>query len=155
VRVGEAAAAKIRHWIRLAPDHVIQDPETEVLKDGAHAENIVIGADDPERRGRLHHALAGLEPGLSEGVVFAERVELVPVVVHSVDPGIVGTLQIALQLQIIRRIGEDEIDAFRRQRRHLRDAIAHKDAGALIALESQTGRPMGRPATRLYHDSEL
>ena len=49
----------------------------------------------------------------------------------------------------------DEIDALGRQRRHLRNAVAHEDAGAFTLLRSQTGRPPGRPATRLYHDSEL
>src|SRR5215813_1860978 len=49
VRVGEAAAAKIRHRIRFPPNHVIEDPEAEVLQDRADAENVVIGADDPER----------------------------------------------------------------------------------------------------------
>ena len=42
-----------------------------------------------------------------------------------------------------------------RQRRQLGDAIAHEHARAFTLLWSQTGRPTGRPATRLYHDSEL
>ena len=53
VRIGEAAAAEIRHRIGLAPDHVIEDPEPEVLHDGADAEDVVVGADHPDGAGGL------------------------------------------------------------------------------------------------------
>ena len=59
VRVGEAAAAKVRHRVGFAPDDVVEDPEAEVLEDRADAENVVIGTDDPQRRARLHHPPAG------------------------------------------------------------------------------------------------
>src|SRR5579863_1488358 len=53
--VGEAAAAEIRHRIGLAPDDIVEDPETEILENGADAEDVVIGADDNEGRGGLHN----------------------------------------------------------------------------------------------------
>src|SRR3982074_2957804 len=59
VRVGEAAAAEIRHRVRLAPDHVVEDPEAEVLQDRADAEDVVVGADHPQRRAPLHPPAAG------------------------------------------------------------------------------------------------
>ena len=52
VRVGEAAAAEIRHRVDLAPHHVVEDPEAEILQDRADAEDVVIGADHPQRRRR-------------------------------------------------------------------------------------------------------
>jgi hypothetical protein len=49
MRVGEAPAAKIRHGIGLAPDHVVEHPEAEILQGRADAEDVVIAADHPER----------------------------------------------------------------------------------------------------------
>ncbi len=106
VRIGETAAAKIRHRIRFAPDDIVQDPEVEILKHRADAENVVVGTDDPKRRARLHQAASGNEPGAGEIVICGETREFVPVVVDCVDAGIVGTFEIALELQIVRRIGE-------------------------------------------------
>ena len=69
-----------------------------------------------------------MQPGAGEIVVGGEARELVPVVVDRVDARIVGTLEVALQLQVIGRIGEDQVDALRRQLRHLGDAVADQDA---------------------------
>ena len=113
VRVGEAPAAKVRHRVRLPPHHVVENPEAEVLQDRADAEDVVIGADHPQRAGRLEHALAGGKPGAGELVVGREARELVPVVVDRVDLGIVGALEVALELKIVRRIGEHEVDRAR------------------------------------------
>ena len=49
MRVGEAPAAEIRHRVGLAPDHVVEDPESQLLQDRADAEDVVVGADHPER----------------------------------------------------------------------------------------------------------
>ena len=113
MRIGEAAAAEIRHRVGFAPDDVVEDPEAEVLKDRADAEDIVVGADHPQRRARLHHPAAGGEPGAGEIVIGGEAGEFVPVVVDGIDAEIVGTLEIALELQIVRRIGEYQIDRLR------------------------------------------
>ena len=158
VRVGEAAAAEIRHRIGFAPDDVVEDPEAEILQHGADAKNVVIGADHPQRGGGLHHAAAGGEPGAGEIVVGGETGELVPIVVDGVDARIVGTLEVALELQIVRRIGEDEIDASApaasssRQRNRRRRCARMAGLGG---LKTHAGRPYGRPATRHNHDSEL
>src|SRR6185369_2853578 len=99
------------------------------------------------------------EPGAGEFIIGGEARELIPIVVDGVDLGIVGTLQIALELEVVRRIGEHEIDAIRRELIHLGDALAHDNAVRLRSgrrlLETTAGRPDGRPATRNYHDSEL
>ena len=73
-------------------------------------------------------------------------------VVDRVDARIIGTLEVALQLQVIGRVGEHEIDALGRQLRHCRDTVADQDS---MSLKTDAGRPNGRPATRHYHDSEL
>jgi len=67
--------------------------------------------------------------------------------------GFVGPLQIALELQIVGRIGEHQIDRAGRQFRHLGDAIADDDSGGGDGLEFSAGRPCRRPATRHNHDS--
>ena len=51
--IGKAPAAEIRHRIGLAPHHIVQDPVAQILQAGADAEDIVIGADNPERAGPL------------------------------------------------------------------------------------------------------
>ena len=81
--IGEAAAAEIRHRIGLAPDDVVENPEAEILQDGADAEDVVIGADDPQRAIGLERAAAFGEPGARERVVVGEARELVPVVVDA------------------------------------------------------------------------
>ncbi len=111
VRVGEAAAAEIRHRVELAPDHVVEDPEAEILHDRADAEDVVVGADHPDGGGGLHHAPAGGEPGFGELVVGGKARELVPVVVDRIDVGIVGALEVVRELEIVGRVGENQIDA--------------------------------------------
>ena len=127
MRVGEAPAAKIRHRIGLAPDDVVQDPKAQILKNPADAENVVIGADHENRRVLLHHPAHGRKPGAGEGVIIREARELVPIVVDRVDQALVRPRQGLLELQIIGRIGEDEIDALGRQPRQPLDAIADQD----------------------------
>ena len=79
VRVGEALAAEIRHRVGLAPDDVVQDPEAQILQDRADAEDIVVGADHPQRAVVLQHAPRGGQPVAREAVIFGEAGELVPV----------------------------------------------------------------------------
>jgi hypothetical protein len=47
------------------------------------------------------------------------------VVVDGVDQRVVGTLEVALELQIVGWIGEHQVDGIRRQLRHLGDAVAN------------------------------
>jgi len=114
VRIGETPPAKIRHGVRLAPHHVVEDPEAQILQDRADAEDVVVRPDHPERGRALHHAPAGNEPRAGEIVVGGEARELVPRVIDRVDARIVRTLEVALQLQVIGRIGKNEVDRFRR-----------------------------------------
>ena len=59
-------------------------------------------------------------------------------IVHRIDLGLVGTAQIAAQLQIVGRVGEDQIGAAFRQRVHARDAVAFDD---LIQFQHAMPRP--------------
>ena len=127
VGVGEAAAAEIRHRIGFAPDDVVEDPEAEILENGADAEDVVIGADDDDGRGGLHHPPDGGEPGARERVIFGEIGELVPGVVDRVDQALVGARQRAFELQVIGRIGEHEIDRGLGEPHHLGHAVADQD----------------------------
>ena len=141
MRIGEAAAAEIRHRVGFAPDNVVEDPKPQILEHRADAENIVVGADHPQRGGRLHHAAAGHEPGAGEIVIGGEARELVPIVVDGIDAGIVGPLEVALELEIVRRIGENEIDGLRRQLCHLGNAVADDNArgGRTFATQNSRG----------------
>ena len=138
VGVGEAAAAEIRHRVGFAPDDVVQDPEAEVLQDRADAEDVVVRADHHDRGVRLHHPPRGAEPGPGEGVVVGEIGELVPVVVDRVDQALIGPRQRSFELQVVGRIGEDEVDGSRRQPVHLGDAVA--DENGVAASRNDCGR---------------
>ena len=127
VRIGEARALEIRHRIGLAPDDVIEDPEAGILEDAADAENIVIAADHPDGAIRLEHAARLLHPLPGEEVIIVETADLIPVIIDRVDLGIVGAVQIAAELEIIGRIGEDEIDAGIGKRFHHFDAFAFQN----------------------------
>ena len=70
------------------------------------------------RAGVLQHAARGGQPVAGEAVIFGEAVELVPVIVHGIDLGLVGTAQFAVELHIVGRVGEDQIGAAFGQRVH-------------------------------------
>ena len=124
VGVLEPAAAEVRHRVGLAPDDVVEDPEAEILHRGADAEDVVVGADHPDRAVRLQHPASRQQPGAGKGVVGCEAVELVPVVVDRVDLGLVGAEQFAVELKIVGRVGEDDVDRLVRQTFERRHAIA-------------------------------
>ena len=126
--VGETPAAEIRHRIGFSPDHVIENPVAQVLQDGADAENIVIGADHPKRPIGLQGAAAFGEPGPGEFIIGGKARKLVPVVVNRIDLALVRPRQVARELQIIRRIREDEVNRARRDLLQFGKAIAHQHA---------------------------
>ncbi|MPL60869.1 hypothetical protein SDC9_06431 [bioreactor metagenome] len=140
MRVGEPLAAEVRHRVRLAPDHVVQDPVALILQLGAETEDVVIGADHPDRPVRLQDPARGGKPVMGEAIVMVERAELIPGVVDGVDLGIVGPVQLATQLQVIGRIGEDEVDACLGQAVHHLDAVACKN---LVERQQRLLRPHG------------
>ncbi len=59
---------------------------------------------------RLEHAAASQQPGPREGIVDLEGRELIPVIVAGIDLGLVGPGQCAAELEIIRRVGENDVD---------------------------------------------
>ncbi len=67
------------------------------------------------------------QPGAREGVIGGEGVELVPIVGHRIDMAAVGTEQLAAQLEVVGRIGEDHVDRLVGHGAHRRDAIAAND----------------------------
>ncbi len=147
MRVGEAFAPEVRHRVRLAPDDVVQDPEAQVLQDRADAEDVVIGADDPQAAGVFQHVAGGREPVAGEAVVVGKARELVPFVIAGIDFGIVGTAQFAFELEVIGRVGKDEVDRPLRQPAHVFDAIAFDDAVACIVQFEKSGHVPPRSST--------
>ena len=140
MRIGEARALEVRHWVRLEPNNVVEQPEAEILKRRAEPEDVVIGADHPDRAVRLQHALAFGEPRAGELIVGGESVEAVPGVVHAIDARVVGPEKIAAKLEIIRRIGEDQLHgAGWHCAKHL-DAIALNNAPLEIGAETTLQR---------------
>ena len=150
--VGEAGAAEVRHRVGLAPDDVVEDPEVRVLQQRADAEDVVIAADHPDRAVVLEDAARLGQPVAGEVVVDGEAVELVPVVVDRIDPAAFGPEQVAAQLQIVGRVGEDHVDRLVGQPRHLGDAVALEDlVERQIALRLGLERgPQAAPAPPRY-----
>ena len=140
MRIGQTLALEIRHRVGLAPDHIVQNPEALVLQLRPQPEDVVIAADHPDRAIGLKQPLGRRQPVAGEGVIGGKAGELVPVVVHSVHDRVVGAQQFALQLQVIGRIGEDQIDGTRRQCIHHRHAIARQN---LIARKRKRLRHLG------------
>jgi len=127
MRVGEAASAEVRHRVGLAPNDVVQHPETKFLQDCADAEDVVIAADHPDGAVLAQQPAALGQPFAGEGVVGGEVVEAVPVVVDAIDQAVVGPPQLAAQLQVVRRVGEDAMHRGRRQHTHHARRIAQQN----------------------------
>ena len=89
----------------------------------------------------LQHAARRGEPGAREAVVVGDARELVPRIVDRIDLGIVRPAQLAFELQIVGRIGEDQID---RSRRELRIPATQSPSMMRSATQS-------RPARRVPH----
>ena len=92
----------------------------------ADAEDVVVGADDPERAVLAQHPAAFRQPLPREAVVFREIREAVPVVVDAVDDALVRPPQLALQLQVVGRIGKHAVDRRRRQHPHVVNAVTQE-----------------------------
>ena len=70
---------------------------------------------------------SGRQPFAGELVIGSEATELVPVIVHRVHLGLVGTVQFAAQLHIVGRVGEDQVGAAGGQRLHALHAVAFEN----------------------------
>ena len=79
------------------------------------------------RAGVLQHAARRGQPVAGEAVIVGEAAELVPVIVDRIHLGLVGAAQLAAQLHVVGRIGEDQIGAAFGQRVHARHAVAFDD----------------------------
>ena len=122
--VGQALSAEIGHGVRLAPDHVVQHPETQILQRRAHPEDVVIAADHPDRPIGLEQAARGGQPVPGELVIGGKARELIPMIIDRIDLAVVRPMQFALQLKVVGRIRENQIHRVGRKRVHLFDAIA-------------------------------
>ena len=127
VGVGEAGALEVRHRVGLDPDDVVLDPEPEILQHRADAEDVVVAADHPQRAVGLEDPLALAQPGPGKRVVRRKAVEPVPVVVDTVHAAVVGPIERARQLEIVRRVSEYEVDRSRWQSGQPVQAIADQD----------------------------
>ena len=123
----EAGALEVRHRVGFQPDHIILDPEALILEDRANAEDVVIRADHPDGAIIFQNAAAFFQPLMGEQVIGVETVELVPVIVHAGHVRLVRTGQAAAKLQIVGRVGKDEINRPVRQTGQDVDAIALHD----------------------------
>ena len=75
----------------------------------------MVRADDPDGPGLLQNPSAGRQPLSRETIVLDEALELVPAIVDRVYQGLVGPMQLLSELEIVRRIGEDQVRAALRQ----------------------------------------
>ena len=127
MRVGETGSAEIGHRVGLAPHDVVQDPEVRVLQQGADAIDVVIAANDPDGAVVLEDAPGLGEPLTGEIVIGRQAIELVPLVIAGVDLAPLGPEQVATELEVVRRVGEDHVDRLVGEFRHFGDAVAFED----------------------------
>ena len=109
MRVGETPATKIRHRVGLAPDDIIQDPVIKVLQNAAKPVDVVITADHPQCAVRLQDPACFGKPVFRKAVIGGEGIEFVPLILDAIYRRLVGTGQIAAKLQIIGRVGKNQI----------------------------------------------
>ena len=136
--VCQTLAAEIRHRIGFAPNNIIQHPITLVLQLGPHAEDIVIRANHPNRAIRLKDTARRSEPVLSEFIIGTEAVELIPMIIYRIDKRVIRPMQIALKLEIVGWIGENQIDRTFRKAVHYINAITSQ-----YLVQRQGMRPRG------------
>ena len=127
MRVGKARALKIGHRIGLAPDDIVENPKSGILKHSAAAEDIVIATNHPECAVGFQDTPRLLHPAPRESVVDCIAVKLVPIIINRIDAAAFGAIQIATKLKIIRRVSKNHIDAGVGERSHRRDAIIHQN----------------------------
>src|SRR5258706_8198335 len=127
VGVGEAHAAEVRHGVALNEDNVVEKPEIKILKYCPYTINIMVGSDHPDRAGVFEQPTARRKPIVREAVVCREVVEAIPGVVDRVDLGHIGAPEILLKLEVVGRVGEDQIDRFFGQLVEDLDTVALED----------------------------
>src|SRR5690606_35697023 len=127
MRILDTAAAGARHWVGLAPAYPVQDPEAEILHLGADPEDIVVSPYDPDRPAGFQHSPRSQQPGACQGIISLEALELVPMVIDSIDLGLVRPVQLAFKLKIVWRIGEDHVDRVLGETIQRGDAISFQD----------------------------
>src|SRR5207237_10875033 len=85
---------------------------------------MMIGSEHPQCLIRLEDSPSLPQPGAREGFIISERLKFVPVVIDRSDLALIGPVQVAIELEIIGWIGEDEIDRCGRNLAHLLEAVA-------------------------------
>lgn len=78
MRVGKTHSTKVRHWVALDPDHIVENPESQILHQLAEAKDVMIGANNPQRAAILQHPPTGAQPALTELVISLETFEAIP-----------------------------------------------------------------------------
>ena len=92
------------------------------------------------------------EPVAGELVISGEAVELVPVVVDRIDAAAFGPEQVAAELKIVGRIGEDHVYRLVGKPRHLGDAVALDDLVERQVADRTGTRAQARPGLRNWSD---
>ena len=149
--VGKPPASKIRHRVRFPPNDIVEDPESQVLQDGANTKNIVIAAYDPQGAVLTEQAARLAEPGTGEHVVSLEIDKAVPLLINTIDQAVVRPPQLAAQLQVVWRVCEDAMHGGSRQHAHQFHAVAAQNL-----IEWEFARDVQGPDTMAErHDAAL
>ncbi len=85
--VSETNTSKIGHWVAFYPDHVVEDPISQIHQNLPDSENVVVAADDPNGTRIFEHVTTSLEPVVCKAVVLGKIGEMIPLVVDRIDLG--------------------------------------------------------------------
>ena len=110
VSIGKTRPLKIRHRICLVPDNVVQNPETQILQDVPDTENIVVRTDDPDGAVVFQNTACSRHPLAGIAVIGGQAFKTVPFFINAADIAVVRTGQSIAELEIIRRIGKNQIN---------------------------------------------
>ena len=108
--VGETHPTKVGQGVGLDPDDIIQYPVVQIQHDTAQPEDIVVSADHLDGASIFQYSAAGGKPEVTEGIILWEATELVPGIIYRVHFGHVGTPQFLAELQVLRRVSEDQVN---------------------------------------------
>jgi len=141
--VGEPNASEVGHRVGLDPDNIVQNPEAQILQVITHPVNVVITADHPQRTARFQHAAAGTQPVDRKGVVGLKVLKLIPVILDCLHPAVIRPPQFITQLQVVGRVGKNQVNRVGRQ------AVEHLHAVTFDDLiERQAGHDLIVPEKR-------
>lgn len=109
MRIMEKEEKEIRNGIGIEKENVVEEKEEKIMKMSEEEENIVIGKDEKDGEIRIKKKEEGEKKGEGEGVIGMEDLKMVKMIVKGDENGMIRKVKIEEKMEIIGRIGKDEV----------------------------------------------